>query len=263
MPNGLRYAVRHNSVPPGQVSIRIAHRRRLAGREGERAGLRAPDRAPDVPRNRSTSATTRRSRPGSGSAPASAATPTPRPRRPRRSTSSTCRTSAARPRPEHEAALGHDRGAGAVGREPQDRSADRACREARAHRRRRARVQGDARHAVRRAAAGRAPADRHGRDAAGGDAAVGARVPRPLVPARERRDRRRRRLPARIPRLAGREVVRRLAGAPASRRGTRFRRAQGACRRRPGQSGRRDQGGGRAGPAARAQLTPTCGLTIR
>ncbi len=35
MPNGLRYAVRHNSVPPGQVSIRIAHRRRLARREGK------------------------------------------------------------------------------------------------------------------------------------------------------------------------------------------------------------------------------------
>ena len=34
MPNGVRYAVRNNRVPPGQVSIRVAHRRRLAEREG-------------------------------------------------------------------------------------------------------------------------------------------------------------------------------------------------------------------------------------
>jgi zinc protease len=53
---------------------------------------------------------------------------------------------------------------------------------------------------------------------------------------------------------AGRAVFRRLEGVRPERSAARLRQAAGAARRRSGQSGRRDEGHRRAGPAAPAQL---------
>ena len=76
LPNGLRYAVRRNALPEGQVSIRLRIDAGVAARGGPRARLGAFRRAYAVPRHREFRRPARRARPGSSSARASAATPT-------------------------------------------------------------------------------------------------------------------------------------------------------------------------------------------